>query len=141
MDIIIMLLVGAAAGVISGMGIGGGTILIPALTLLLGMSQHAAQGINLIYFLPTAVGALILHIKNKRIQKDILAPIILPGLLLAALGAFIAIRLEAGLLRKLFGAFLLYAGVLEFFKKPKEAAQSGSNTVPSHAQGIPKKLD
>ena len=119
MSIIILIAAGLAAGVVSGMGIGGGTILIPALTLLIGMEQHAAQSANLLYFLPTAAAALFFHIKNKRIEKELLLPMILPGLLFAAAGAFIALQTEPELLRKLFGGFLLIAGVMEFFKKPQ----------------------
>jgi len=111
---------GLAAGIISGMGIGGGTILIPALIFLAGMEQHAAQSANLIYFLPTASAALFFHVKNKRIQKDTLAPMIWPGLLFACIGAFIALKTDPELLRKLFGGFLLITGIAEFFKKPKE---------------------
>ena len=139
MNAVLMVLIGLAAGVISGMGIGGGTILIPALTMLMGIEQHAAQNVNLIYFIPTAIVALILHVKSKRIQKNILLPIILPGLASALVGAYLAVRMEAELLRRLFGAFLLYAGAMEFFKKPqpKEAAH-GPDTIPRHAQGNPK---
>ena len=120
MNAVILIAVGVAAGVISGMGIGGGTILIPALSLLIGMNQHGAQSVNLIYFIPTAIVALFFHVKEKRIQKDVLLPMILPGLLSAAAGAFFALQIDADLLRRLFGAFLLYAGVLEFLKKPQK---------------------
>ena len=59
------IIVGFFSGIISGMGIGGGTILIPAITILWGVDQKVAQITNLIYFIPTASIALILHIKNK----------------------------------------------------------------------------
>jgi len=132
MNAALLILIGAAAGVISGMGIGGGVILIPALVFIMGMNQHAAQGINLLYFLPTAIVALVLHFKAKRVQRDILLPIILPGLGGAILGAFLAMRMEPELLRRFFGAFLLYAGVMEFFKKPKKKQSNGHDTVSSH---------
>jgi len=138
MNAALLIAIGVAAGVLSGMGIGGGTLLIPALTLLIGIDQHAAQNVNLIYFIPTAIVALILHVKNKRIQKNILLPTILPGLLFAIAGAFIAVRTDAQLLRRLFGAFLLYAGILEFFKKPKGAAQN-ARKAPFHARGNAEK--
>ena len=56
--------IGFFSGIISGMGIGGGTILIPALLFLTEVNQQQAQGVNLIYFIPTAVMALITHRKN-----------------------------------------------------------------------------
>ena len=65
-----VIVIGIVSGMISGMGIGGGTILIPALLFLQDMNQQQAQGINLIYFIPTAVIALITHIKNKNIETN-----------------------------------------------------------------------
>lgn len=57
--------IGAAAGVISGMGMGGGTLLIPALTLLMGIPQRQAQGVNMLSFLPAAAAALYIHKRGK----------------------------------------------------------------------------
>ncbi len=110
-------LTGAAAGVISGMGIGGGAILIPALVFLQGVSQHQAQGINLIYFIPTAIIALITHAKNHNIETRTAKSIAVMGLLGAAAGAFLAVRMDSGLLQKLFGGFLFLMGLSELFKK------------------------
>ena len=62
-----VVVIGFFSGIISGMGIGGGTILIPALILILELDQHQAQGVNLIYFIPTAVVALITQTKNKNV--------------------------------------------------------------------------
>ena len=114
---ILVVLIAVAAGIISGMGIGGGTILIPALIFIEGLNQHQAQGVNLIYFIPTAVIALITHAKNKNIEKKIVLPIVLTGLLGAAAGALIAVKMDASLLKKLFGGFLLIMGLMEIFKK------------------------
>ncbi|MCL2376331.1 MAG: sulfite exporter TauE/SafE family protein [Defluviitaleaceae bacterium] len=119
MDIILLVAIGILAGIISGMGIGGGAILIPALTIFFGQSQHAAQNINLIYFIPTAAFAVFAHAKNDMIEKQILPKIILGGLLGAVIGAIIAINLEADTLKQIFAVFLLIAGVAEFFKKEK----------------------
>lgn len=110
---------GMLAGIISGMGIGGGTILIPALLFLQDMNQQQAQGINLIYFVPTAVIALITHIKNKNVEVKAVKSIVLTGLIGAAVGAFLAVRMDATLLRKFFGGFLLLMGLSEVFHKKK----------------------
>ena len=56
---------GIASGVLGGMGMGGGTVLIPILTLLLGVGQHESQAINLVTFLPMAAVSLLIHFKNK----------------------------------------------------------------------------
>jgi len=112
-------LIGLAAGIISGMGIGGGTLLIPALTFIYGLPQQQAQNVNLIYFIPTATIALISHFKSGNIEKGPVKKLILFGLLGAVIGSTIAINLNPELLRRLFGGFLLLMGVYEFFKKEK----------------------
>lgn len=111
------IVIGLISGIISGMGVGGGTVLIPALVFIYGMEQHAAQSINLIYFIPTAAIALITHIKEGNIEKQALKPFILWGALSAAAGAFLAAAVGSGLLRKIFGVFLLIMGIVELVKK------------------------
>ena len=72
-------LAGLVCGVLSGLGIGGGTLLMVWMTALAGLEQRTAQGINLLYFLPTAVCALLFHIKNRLIRWDIVLPAALAG--------------------------------------------------------------
>ncbi len=112
-----LILTGFFAGIISGMGIGGGTVLIPSLTFLFGLDQLSAQGINLVYFIPTAVIALITHTKNKNIETKILKPLILFGIIGAFCGSFIALSLKPDLLKRLFGIFLLLMGIKEIMNK------------------------
>ncbi len=112
----IQILTGFFSGIISGMGIGGGAILIPALTMFQGVSQQVAQGINLVYFLPTAIASLFIHIRNKNVEMKTAAIIGVAGLFGAAGGAFLATQMEGDLLRKLFGGFLFLIGMYEVFK-------------------------
>lgn len=114
------LLVGALCGVLSGFGIGGGSLLMVWLTAVAALDQKTAQGINLLYFLPTSLGALIFHIKNKMIAWEAVIPAALCGSITAALGAWLSSSMDVSLLRKLFGGFLIVVGVLEFFKKPRK---------------------
>ena len=117
---ILPLLVGAATGVLSGFGVGGGTLLLVYLTAFAGVDQHQAQGINLLYFLPAALLALPAHVKSGYIRRSALLPAIGAGLLCAGLGAWLATSLEVALLRKLFGGFLLAVGVGELLGCPRE---------------------
>ena len=119
MSIFILFLIGLAAGIISGMGMGGGAILIPALVLAVSPEQHIAQSVNLLFFIPTAMIALIIHIKNKKIDFKMALPIIAFGLCGAFLGSWLAIRLAGSDLRKLFGIFLLAMSGYEMFRKGK----------------------
>ena len=116
---IIAIIIGVLSGLLSGMGIGGGTILIPALTIFLGVKQHLAQGVNLLYFIPTAAVALFVHFKNKSIDIKTAIPIMLPGIIGAIGGALLASNISTEILRKCFARFLLAMGIYEFFKKDK----------------------
>ena len=118
----VLFLIGLASGIVSGMGIGGGTILIPALVLFVKPEQHIAQSVNLLFFIPTAVIALIIHIKNKRINFKIAVPIIISGFIGAFLGSKMALALQGQVLRKWFGVFLLCMGFYEMFRKDKKKA-------------------
>ncbi len=110
------IVIGFLSGIISGMGIGGGAILIPALIFFGGINQQMAQGINLLYFLPTAIISLIIHIKNKRV--DIKTGVIIGGcgVVGAIGGSILAMNISGELLRRMFGVFLLIIGIYEVFK-------------------------
>ncbi len=110
--------VGLVTGVLSGFGVGGGTLLLIYMTAFAGLPQTLAQGINLLYFLPTAALALPTHIKNGFIEKAVLLPAILTGLIGTALAAWIATGLDVDILHHFFGYFLLYVGFSELFRKP-----------------------
>ena len=114
MEWITAALAGAITGVLSGFGIGGGSLLLIYMTSFAGVEQNLAQGINLLYFLPTAATALPAHVKNGYIEKAALLPAILAGL---AGTAWAATAMEVGMLRKCFGVFLLVIGVRELFRK------------------------
>ena len=112
---LIPLLAGAATGILSGFGIGGGSLLLIYMTSFAGVPQNLAQGINLLYFLPTAGAALPAHFKNGYVEKAALAPAILAGLAGTALAAWAATSIDTQLLRRCFGAFLLVIGLRELF--------------------------
>ncbi len=118
---IVAILTGLLSGVISGMGIGGGAILIPALAFFLNVGQHEAQGINLLYFIPTAIVSLVIHFKQKSVNVKVAWPVILFGLVGAVFGSLLAGILQANLLRRLFGVFLFLMGLYEIFKKDKKS--------------------
>lgn len=109
-------LCGLFSGVLAGMGMGGGTLLIPALTLLLGMGQHQAQGVNMLAFLPAGLLAVYIHRKEGRVALKSVWPILAAGMAGAALGALAAAALEGGWLRRIFGAFLLILGIAHWKK-------------------------
>lgn len=113
----ILILIGFISGIVSGMGIGGGAILIPALVLAVNPLQHTAQSVNLIFFIPTAMVALLVHAKNKRIDIKAAVPTIIFGLIGAYAGGILAAKLQGAQLRKLFGIFLMAMGIYELLSK------------------------
>ena len=112
---ILLALAGAFAGVLGGMGMGGGTFLIPLLTAFFKIEQISAQAINLVAFIPMATVSLIIHVKNKRVQKDVLLWIILPAGACSLAGSLIALVVRGSLLKRLFGGFLIIISFLQFF--------------------------
>ena len=104
-------LCGAAAGVLSAWGIGGGTLLLLCMTLFLGVDQAEAQGINLLFFLPTAGLSLLYHRKNGFLDRAALRSAAPVGTACALVAALISSSVELAILRKPFGLFLIYAGV------------------------------
>lgn len=117
-------LFGIISGVLGGLGMGGGTLLIPLLTIFLNVNQLQSQGINLIAFIPMSIVALIIHAKNKLINYKICIPIVLSGILFSILGAFLANKVNTLTLKKLFGIFLVALGLFQggsFFILPKQS--------------------
>lgn len=107
---------GLLSGVAAGMGMGGGTILIPALTLLGGLGQHAAQGVNMLAFVPAAIAALIVHAKEKRVDFKSSLPVLLGGVAGALPGVLLCAWISGAWLRRAFGAFLLALCVARIVK-------------------------
>lgn len=128
---VLPLLIGALTGILSGFGVGGGTLLLVWLTAVAGMDQQAAQGINLLYFLPAAALSLPAHVKNGYIEKKVLLPAIAAGLLCAGAAAWISTGLETRLLRKLFGGFLILVGISQLFSRPSVENPDGGKSTRS----------
>lgn len=108
---LLQILVGLFAGVLGGMGMGGGTLLIPLLTIVLGFSQRMAQAINLISFSVMAIFVVAYHIRNKMIDKEVLLIFLFSTTLSAVVGAFVANSINANVLKRLFGVLLLVIAV------------------------------
>ena len=108
---IIELLVGAAAGFISGCGVGGGTLLLLYLTAVVGVAQRTAAGINLLYFILCSPVALFLHFRHHTVKWRQVWPAALGGAVTAALAAWGTVYLPTDWLRRGFGVMLIYIGI------------------------------
>lgn len=109
------ILIGFVSGIVSGMGMGGGTILILLLSIFMNLDQHVAQATNLIFFIPTAITSVIIGIKNKNINVKEAWVIVVSGIIGAIISANISSNLNVKILRKMFGAFLLIIAIYEIY--------------------------
>ncbi len=112
MEYLPLFLISAATGVLSGWGVGGGTLLTLCLTLFLGIEHRLAQTVNLVVFLPTAALSLWFHRKNGLLDKEVWAQTSVPGAIAALVFAPLALAVDVSFLRKPFGIFLLVCALL-----------------------------
>ena len=120
MTIFLLILFGVIGGIFGVMGMGGGTMLIPLLTIFLNFSQKVSQGFNIFSFLVMAVFALIIHIKNGLVDIKSVIPIVLSGILFSLGGAYLANLVKGNVLKIIFGVFLILLAIFEIFKLFKE---------------------
>lgn len=123
MEYLFYILIGVLGGLLGGMGMGGGTVLIPLLNIIFGISQHTAQAINLISFIPMSIISLIFHIKNKLVKFKGVLWIILPGIISCIIGTFIAKQITGELLKRMFGGFLICLSVFQLVVALKNKAK------------------
>ena len=102
------IIIGFLAGIVSGLCMGGGTILILFLTLFAGIEQHIAQATNVIFFIPTAISAIFIFVKNKKVKFEYAVPICIFGILGAVIGASISSKMEVRHAKKCFWGFFNY---------------------------------
>ena len=115
----VALIVGTLLGFLTGLGVGGGSLLILWLTLVLEMSQTAARGINLLFFLPSAAISCYLRWKQGSVTLKKILPAIFAGCAAAAVFSLISTRIDLEILIKLFGVLLLASGIRELCYRPK----------------------
>lgn len=127
MDYLWFLIAGAVGGILGGMGMGGGTLLIPILTFFLDVTQKNAQAFNLISFVPMAIIALILHAKNKLIALKGMLPLIISAVISSLLGGFAVSFIEGDLQTKLFGGFLVLLAIVKFIMTVKNKSSKQAN--------------
>ena len=112
----VIIAVSALGGIIGGMGMGGGTLLIPLLTLAAGLEQHLAQAVNLIAFIPMSVVALFIHKKNGYVEVKKSFKIVITAIIGAVGGSLLAGYSGGYVLRACYGAFLIALGIFQTYK-------------------------
>ena len=116
-----MLILGTLLGFLSGIGVGGGSLLVLWLTLVMDIPAETARVINLLFFIPSALIACFFRWKHGALDIRAILPAIVSGCLSAALFSWIGTRMDTFLLKKLFGGLLILTGIRELFYKEKQA--------------------
>ena len=132
MKFLYFVLAGVLGGVLAGMGMGGGTLTLPLLVLVMGVEQLTAQFANLIAFLPSGTVALGLHIKNGLVKTENLVWLLTPAVAACAVASLFATEIEGDLLKKLFGGFLCVIAIASLTFK------TASNFVSKNAKNRKK---
>ena len=116
-----IILVGSLLGFFSGLGVGGGTLLILWLTVVLKMPAEIARSINLLFFIPSALISSVFRWHQGALDVKTITPAIFAGVASAVLFSLLSRHLDAEMLRKPFGALLLITGIRELLYRPRKA--------------------
>lgn len=111
---------GLIAGIVTGLGMGGGTVLILLLSLFLDLEQHMAQATNLIFFIPTSIAAIFINLKQKNVDLKLAITVSIFGIVGAILGAIISHNISSNHLKKYFAIFIFIIALHEVYKLYKE---------------------
>ncbi len=108
-------------GFLSGLGTGGGSLLILWLALALNLPQWEARTINLMFFVPSALIACLFRWKQGIIRFQKIFPAILSGCTAAVIFSMLSTRMDTTMIKKLFGILLLMTGIRELFYRQRKA--------------------
>lgn len=120
MDYVIAIIAGILAGAAGSMGLGGGSVLLIYLTVFAGVSQLTAQGINLVFFLPIGAIAVVIYMRKGIIDFKKILPFIIAGIPLCLLSGYAVNFINADILRKIFGGFVLLFGLFHIFSRGQD---------------------
>ena len=121
---VVTLLVGTVLGFLTGLGVGGGSLLMVWLTAVLGMDAITARNINLLFYLPGAAAAIFFRKRQRKIQWKNVLPPALAGCITAAVCSTFSTTVDNSWLQTMFGIILMIAGLRELLWKPKRRAGS-----------------
>lgn len=117
----VVLLIGTALGFLAGIGVGGGSLLILWLTVILNMPHPAARSINLLFFIPSALVSTLFRWRQGSLDIKKILPAVIAGCVAAAIFSMLSRILDITLLKKLFGGLLLLTGLRELLYRPRNA--------------------
>ena len=137
---IIDFIAGICISALAGLGVGGGGLLVIYLTMVKYISQIESQGINLLFFVVAGASSLIVHIKKRKLRLKTIIVMVIFGSIGAVSGSLIASFTDGGVIKKIFGGFLLVSGLIELFSKTEKNAKADNVQKNRKSVDFPKKL-
>lgn len=116
----VILIIGTALGFLAGLGVGGGSLLMLWLTFALGLEHQTARGINLLFFLPSALIACCFRWKQGEVHWKTIFPAMIAGCAAALAFSWLGSSMDLSLMKKLFGVLLILTGIRELFYRPRK---------------------
>ena len=116
---VISIIVGVVLGFLAGLGIGGGSLLILWLTFVCRLDHLTARGINLLFFLPSALIAIFFRWKQGHIRWKKILPAMIAGCTAALVFSWLGSNMDLSVMKKLFGGLLIFTGLRELFYRPR----------------------
>ncbi|MDA0353544.1 MAG: sulfite exporter TauE/SafE family protein [Chloroflexi bacterium] len=133
-ETLVALLIGLAGGTFGGLlGIGGGTLYVPALVLILGQDQRVAQAVSLVVIIPTAISATTANLRGGYVDKEVALLVTPAAVLLALGGGFLAGEIPSEWLSRIFGVVVLYVGTRSLLKNWRTPAPAPAPAQPVEA--------
>ena len=116
MQSLFLMIISCLSGIFAGMGMGGGTFLIPALSLLFGFPQIICQSTNIFCFVILGIICLVIYAKNKLIDFKTVALISSPAFIISGIFSLLSVKLSSNILKICFSIFIILFGLFYFFK-------------------------
>ena len=127
LSFVVTVLIGTALGFLTGLGVGGGSLLMVWLTAVLGIDSVTARSINLLFYLPGAAIAILFRKQQGKIQWRHVLPPALAGCTAAAVCSQLSTAVDHSWTEKIFGVILIITGLREIFWKPKRRGEHRSS--------------
>ena len=116
MHFLFIILISALSGVFAGMGMGGGTFLIPLLEIFFQIDQIKCQSTNVIVFIVLAIICSVIYIVKKLIDFKVFICVVIPASLVAIFASIFALKINSNLLTILFACFIVLLGIFYFIR-------------------------
>lgn len=114
MRFLLLIVTGVFSGVFAGMGMGGGTFLVPLLALCFGVEQIFCQSTNVVCFLILAVVCFVIYVKKKLIDFRVMICVGVPAMIIAGVACIFSLKIHSDILRMIFAGFIILVGVFMF---------------------------